>query len=1184
MKQQLFLSVLLWLGSIAGLQAQDFSDEVLQDIKPWVESKGRLFGLSYEGMARLEWNDDYTTACSEGDYRRMKAIVSNPANYHCPTGYYRLKNSSRGSYLCLEGDNPQAQTGAAQTTALSSVVRLERAADGGFYIKMQGRYLYTPVKDRLIAVGIVPQKFYPVVKSPGGPVAFTTKRGTYSAINCGVTKVIGAPYTATASYWTVEPAEQIELTATVSHDDRYYYTLFAPFDTRMEQGVDAFTLAEKDGVAVATQRLTEVPAMTEVLLRSDSKAMALTVADDDHNVVEGNRQLRNEVADLSFDYFNRAFLVYGGEGNGDLTYYRTRLGTNGKLYFWQQALVILMVEDRHDFRPDPSLAPLITELLDAFSAQEGGQGVNNNWRTESTYAQQHGLSDWTWNEYNDDLLWAGLAYIRGYLITGHQRFLDQARWDWDFLYNRGWDEQLGGGLWWDIRKNEKSGLSNNPAVCMAAYLYMATGDENYLDKAKAIVTWVNTHLRNTDGSVDEKMNADGSLPKAYNVYNMGSYIEGVSLLNKITGVASFATAARKTIEYVMQNRVDANGIMSAWKVDGTWQSEFARGMATYLAANPDHWTYKALYTTGRKQTTYYDWMRLNADAAWNTRDRVNNITGCEWSKPTAATPGNGQTWEADACCSSVVMSNVTPEVVPGSADEVYVDIDDRSADYESADGFSPSDDPTPGETTKPEKNVLDGSGVMRVGEPIRVACIGNSITEGYGLSSAAKSWPTVLGQLLGSDYDVHNYGKSGFCLGKNTGDVSYWNTTNFTNAKALNPDIVIIALGTNDAEWFRWDNVKGNFKQDYLDMITEFRAGGRNPIVFCTLPTPTDLSDKAQQNANIENGVMPIVRQVAKEVGGYVLDFHTEMLSHRDLFPDHLHPKDEGAAILARLASEAIKGVQTLKGSVTVSEGEAIGETIAVVAQGGTVTLTPTATGEGMWKWNGPSDFTSTERVLTLTNVQQGGVYTVQFTDSDNHLKVLKFLVAVKGQSAGTITPHWSTDGSSWTSSLKVAIEPGKTLTFGPQISSGNDNVTWAWRGPQGYYALGRQQSISSMSSRRAGEYGVTCTDAPGRQTTAVFTVSVEGELNCSPLVPYLNAGSGWTQATEVSVAEGGSVTFGPQPIDGDWTWTGPNGFAYTGREARVSGFNALKAGRYVATRTTEAGCFDQLTFILSLK
>lgn len=60
--------------------------------------------------------------------------------------------------------------------------------------------------------------------------------------------------------------------------------------------------------------------------------------------------------------------------------------------------------------------------------------------------------DWTWNDFQDDLLWAGLAFIRGYQITGNERFLEQAKWDWEFLYNRGYDTALGGGIWWSVEK------------------------------------------------------------------------------------------------------------------------------------------------------------------------------------------------------------------------------------------------------------------------------------------------------------------------------------------------------------------------------------------------------------------------------------------------------------------------------------------------------------------------------------------------------------------------------------------------------------------------------------------------------------------------------------------------------------------------------------------------------------
>ena len=682
-----FFFTLMFMAVAALAQAEDYSQQVRNDIQPWIESVGKLFGLTTEGLDSLHWDDSYLTSCTQEQYQQMLAVTQNPAYYYCPTGYYRL-HSDRGGYLYLEGENPQTANTTNYKTALSSIVKIERTRDGGCYLKMQGLYVHTPQKDITVTLSMLPEKFYPVVQSPGGQVAFTTKKGSYSALHCGYSNVIGYTLTDAASYWTPSVAEDFTLTASISRDGQYYHTLFAPFATSAGGGIHAFTLHEQDGRAVATSQLTTIPDSSAVLLRSSSRTMQFQIADDDHDPVQGNIALRNEVADQSYAAFNKAFLLYSGDSKNNYTYYRETLSTKDKLYFWQQALVILMVEDRHDFRGDRATASLITDLLDAFSAQEGGSG---NGSAESKDAQQRGLSDWSWNEYNDDLLWAGLAYIRGYLITGQQRFLDQARWAWHLMYNRGWDDTLEGGIWWSIKKEEKSGLSNNPAICMACYLYDATGEEQYLDKAKAIYEWVYKKLRNTDGSVDEKIDADGNRANSYNVYNQGTFVEGASNLLRLTGETKYRTAARKTIEYVMVNHVNSRGVMSRKKLDGTWQSEFARGMAFYLKARPEDWTYQGYHTTTRARITYYNWMRRNADAAWNTRDKVNDISDCEWDKTTPTYPSEGKTWECDACASSVVMTNVTPEVLPGSEDEVYVDIDDLSTNAQPV--------PSPSSTT-----------------------------------------------------------------------------------------------------------------------------------------------------------------------------------------------------------------------------------------------------------------------------------------------------------------------------------------------------------------------------------------------------------------------------------------------------------------------------------------------------
>lgn len=361
------------------------------------------------------------------------------------------------------------------------------------------------------------------------------------------------------------------------------------------------------------------------------------------------------IADSSFYYYNKAFLLEG-TGEDSHTYYRENQTSSHWAYYWNQALIILMVEDRYYFTQDEKLKPLISKLLYAFLEHEKNPATNDT-------------MDWTWNDFTDDLLWAGLAFIRGYQITGDERFLAQAKWDWEFLYNRSYDEQLGGGLWWRAApasspeyKREKSGLSNNPAVSMACYLYEATHDETYLVKAKDIYNWIYRTLREPNGAVDENINKEGKKTGSYNVYNVGAFIEAANALHRVTGDSFYAEDAKMSIQFVMRDKVNELGIMSKWHRDGTWQSEFARGMGMFVKDN-NLWNYEADYTSHKKPITYYEWMKLNAEAAWKTHN-TQYLTFNEWAKQTPERPENGKVWTALEMVSSVVMTQVTPETIP----------------------------------------------------------------------------------------------------------------------------------------------------------------------------------------------------------------------------------------------------------------------------------------------------------------------------------------------------------------------------------------------------------------------------------------------------------------------------------------------------------------------------------------
>lgn len=91
----------------------------------------------------------------------------------------------------------------------------------------------------------------------------------------------------------------------------------------------------------------------------------------------------------------------------------------------------------------------------------------------------------------------------------------------------------------------------------------------------------------------------------------------------------------------------------------------------------------------------------------------------------------------------------------------------------------------------------------------------------------------------------------------------------------------------------------------------------------------------------------------------------------------------------------------------------------------------------------------------------------------------------------------------------------------------------------------------------------------------------------CTPttITPYvqLNGGS-WQQTASGTLATGGSVLFGPQPVQGgSWSWSGPNNFTATTREAGISNIQVNQAGNYVATYTNSGGCQSTQTFNLTV-
>ena len=188
---------------------------------------------------------------------------------------------------------------------------------------------------------------------------------------------------------------------------------------------------------------------------------------------------------------------------------------------------------------------------------------------------------------------------------------------------------------------------------------------------------------------------------------------------------------------------------------------------------------------------------------------------------------------------------------------------------------------------------------------VNVACIGDSITFGANVDNpAVNAYPIVLGRLLGTNYQVRNFGISGTTLLRK-GDFPYWNELAFRNATNYAPSIVTIKLGTNDSKPQNW-RYKDQFGRDLADMIDVFANLSTRPRVFVCLPVPAYGINIDINPDIIKNEIIPIIKQVAKQKGATIVDLYTPLSGRPDLIPDLIHPNAAGAAIIANTLHGAL--------------------------------------------------------------------------------------------------------------------------------------------------------------------------------------------------------------------------------------------------------------------------------------
>lgn len=158
------------------------------------------------------------------------------------------------------------------------------------------------------------------------------------------------------------------------------------------------------------------------------------------------------------------------------------------------------------------------------------------------------------DKYYDDNEWLVLGFVEAYDVTHDKQFLQSARDTQDFVLS-GWDDTLGGGIYWKIDHKGKNTCSNAPAAAAALRLYQSGGDRAQLDWAQKIRTWTNSKLQDKDGLYYDNVNLDGKVETHKWTYNTALMIRTDTLL--------FQTKHDKT--YLRSAERSADASVAAWQ-------------------------------------------------------------------------------------------------------------------------------------------------------------------------------------------------------------------------------------------------------------------------------------------------------------------------------------------------------------------------------------------------------------------------------------------------------------------------------------------------------------------------------------------------------------------------------------------------------------------------------------------
>ncbi|MCI8360995.1 MAG: hypothetical protein HFE86_06640 [Clostridiales bacterium] len=194
--------------------------------------------------------------------------------------------------------------------------------------------------------------------------------------------------------------------------------------------------------------------------------------------------------------------------------------------------------------------------------------------------------------YYDDNIWIVIEYLKACDLLDNPLYLEKAKAVMEYVYS-GWDNLLGGGIYWcENQKTLKGTCSNAPVAYASAGLYARTGDARYLRRAEKIYDWTKrTLLDESAGLYNNHMTVDGELGRAKYAYNDGCMLLAALSLYRETGREAYLQDAQRLGQaacgYYFTQREGVYVLSAAAGADPWFAAWLSSGFMALAAYDPE---------------------------------------------------------------------------------------------------------------------------------------------------------------------------------------------------------------------------------------------------------------------------------------------------------------------------------------------------------------------------------------------------------------------------------------------------------------------------------------------------------------------------------------------------------------------------------------------------------------------